>query len=470
MSASPSTSARTAPSRALIVITDPATDAEIGRVTPADDDAIRGAVARARLGAEVARRTSMTRRAAALRAWADRLADEADALAELVTREMGKPIGDARGGVEAGIATIRQYAELGPAHRGRLLHGAPDAVDVMVREPRGVALVLLPWNDPVSLACQQLSACLVMGNAVIVKPSERAPLAVERAIDLLPDELAELVTLLHGDGAVGAALVEHSGIDLVMHTGSVRAGAQIAAACGALLRKAVLELGGKDAFIVDAGVDPAWAASQAAAGAFANAGQICVSAERLIVLDEAADAFTTALVREAEALTIGPGMETGTSLGPLVDAAQVEAVQAHVDEAVALGARVLTGGKPLDGPGCFYPPTVLVNVDPRARIWREETFGPVAPIMTARDFDEAIAFADDTDLGLAATVLTASDVHAQQAIGDLDVGTVKINAAFGGAPAGAGEPRRRSGLGLGYGPELLDEVSCWKAVHRSPAR
>lgn len=466
MSASPSIPAA---QRAPITITDPASGEAVGTVEQADDDAIRSAVARARLGAEVARRTSMARRAEALRRWADALAGERDALGELVTREMGKPLGDARGGVDAGVGTIRQYAELGPAHRGRVLHGDPDATDLMIREPRGVALVLLPWNDPVSLACQQLSACLVMGNSVIVKPSERAPLAVERAVALLPDELAELVTLLHGDGSVGAALVEHSGIDLVMHTGSVRAGAQIAASCGALLRKAVVELGGKDAFIVDAGVDPAWAAAQAAAGAFANAGQICVSAERLIVLEEAADEFTAALVREAQALTIGPGVEPGTSLGPLVDAAQVEAVQAHVDEAVELGARVLTGGRPLDGPGCFYPPTVLVNVDPRARIWREETFGPVAPILTARDFDEALAFADDTDLGLAATVLTGDDAHARQAISDLDVGTVKINAAFGGAPAGAGEPRRRSGLGLGYGPELLDEVSCWKAVHRSPA-
>lgn len=452
----------------VLVIQDPASGEAVGQVAIADEPRIRAAVAAAQRAGRGWADTPAAERAAVLKAWARRLRTDVEALAHLVTREMGKPLDDARGGVEAGIEAIEQYAELGPVHRGRRLAGAVDAEDTMERHPYGVAAVLLPWNDPVALTCAQLAACLVTGNTVVVKPSERAPLAASRAVAALeaPDGVVEL---LHGDGEVGAALVGDDRLALVLHTGSVDAGREIAGVCAGRLGKAIVELGGKDALVVDRDVDPDWAAGQATVGAFANAGQLCVGVERIIVHREVADPFVEALVRRATELPVGPGVDPATKMGPLVDARHRDAVHRQVVAAVEGGARVLTGGEIPDGDGCFYPPTVLDHVTRSMAVWRDETFGPVAPVMMADDFDEALELAADTDYGLAATVLTADEQHARRAARELDVGTLKINAVFGGAPGGAAEPRRNSGLGLGYGPELLDEVTGWKVIHRSAA-
>jgi len=452
-----------------VEIRDPADGELLARLPCAGRQEVAAAVAAARAAAAGWAATPAAERAAALKRWARRLRDHVDELARLQTREMGKPIGDSRGGVEAAIGAIEQYAELGPLHRGRTLHGDPGASDAMLRCPRGVAAVVLPWNDPVAIAGQGLAACLATGNAVVVKPSERAPLAVERAVELLRPELPDdVVRLLHGDGGTGAALVEADGIDVVLHTGSVATGRAIAVACARRLRKAVLELGGKDALIVDRDVDPRWAAAQAASGAFANAGQICVAVERIYVDAAIAEPFTAALVERARALRMGPGLDPASELGPLVDRRHRTAVHAQVEEAVARGARCLTGGAIPDGPGSFYPATVLDRVDPDARLLREETFGPVAPVVAVESFDAALDAALDTTYGLAATVLTGSERNAARACRELDVGTVKVNAVWGGAPGGAAEPRRSSGLGLGYGPELLDEVTALRVTHREP--
>jgi succinate-semialdehyde dehydrogenase/glutarate-semialdehyde dehydrogenase len=458
------------PATETVVVRDPATGEAIARLHAAGERVVRAEVAAVRDAAPAWARSPAAERASVLKRWAQHLAEHADELARLQTREMGRPLGESHAGVLAGIGAIEQYAELGPLHRGRRLHGAPDADDAMERRPRGVAAIVLPWNDPVALACGQLAACLVMGNTVVVKPSERAPLAVARAVELLEqDAPAGIVRLVHGDAGTGAALVGADGVDLVLHTGSVAAGRAIALACAQRLRKAVLELGGKDALIVDDRVEPAWAAEQAAHGAFANAGQVCTSVERIYVHTALAERFTEELVRRAQALRVGPGLDPASEMGPLVDRRQQEQVHAHVQEAVAAGARVRCGGAIPGGPGSFYPPTVLDRVTPAMRIMREETFGPVAPIMAVESFDAALAHALETDYGLAATVLTRDERHARRACRELDVGTVKVNAVWGGAPGGAAEPRRMSGLGLGYGPELLDEVSAWRVVHREAA-
>jgi acyl-CoA reductase-like NAD-dependent aldehyde dehydrogenase len=240
-----------------------------------------------------------------------------------------------------------------------------------------------------------------------------------------------------------------------MHTGSVETGREIARECAGTLKKAILELGGKDALIVDAGVDPVWAAEQAASGAFANAGQVCTSVERIYVHEAAAAPFVAALVEQARAARIGP----------LIDEGQRELVHRHVTDAVDAGAQLLVGGEPQDGPGTFYPPTVLVGVEDDMAIMCDETFGPVAAVRVVGSFDEAIAAANGTRYGLAASVLTRDEQHAQRAWRELDAGTVKVNAVWGGAPGGAAEPHRQSGTGFGYGPELLDELTQTKVVH-----
>jgi acyl-CoA reductase-like NAD-dependent aldehyde dehydrogenase len=273
----------------------------------------------------------------------------------------------------------------------------------------------------------------------------------------LPDGVLEI---LDGDGTVGARLAAARHVDVVAHVGSSATGRAIARACAERNAKALLENGGNDALVVDAGVNARWAAGQAAQGAFANAGQICVSVERIFVVESIASGFIDELVGQAKAWA--------ARIGPLVDERQREQVHGHVTDAVNNGAHVLVGGEPPSGPGSFYPPTVLVDCGPQMLVMREETFGPVAPVRVVPDFDMALAEAADDDYGLAATVLTSDMAHAQEALRTLPVGTVKINSVFGGAPGGASEPRGASGSGFGYGPELLDEMTAMKVVHWSP--
>ncbi len=335
--------------------------------------------------------------------------------------------------------------------------------------PRGVAAVIVPWNDPIAIAAQGLAAALAVGNAVVFKPSERAPFCCAALFELFAAELPDgVVQLVQGDARAGQPLVEHPGVDVVLHTGSVAAGRAIARACAERGAKAILELGGNDAVLVDADVDPAWAAEQVASGAFVNAGQVCVSTERVYVHEAIAEPFLQALTERARELRPGPASDPATTLGPLVDQRHRDAVDARVREALDAGARALTGGAPLDGDGTFYPATVLVDVADDMAVMREETFGPVVPVRVVKDFAEAIALANATEYGLAATALTCSQEHAARALDELHAGTVKVNNVWGGAPGGAAHPRGASGQGLGYGPELLDELSVVKVVHAEP--
>jgi acyl-CoA reductase-like NAD-dependent aldehyde dehydrogenase len=453
----------------LLDVVDPATDEVVGRIPVSTAAEVDAAVAGAKAAARDWARVPAGERAAALKAAARVLRTRVDEIAELQSREGGKPLADSRGGVVAGIGTLEQYAELGPLHRGRSLHGGWDATDVMVWEPRGVCVVLTPWNDPVAIALQGLSAALAAGNAVVFKPSERTPLSGQLVAGVLADELpAGVLQLLHGDGRTGALLAAHHEVDVVYHVGSSATGRAIARACAGTGAHAVLEGGGKDACIVDAGVDPVWAAGQVALGAFANAGQICVSVERVYVHEDVAAAFLAALVRAAEERGVGAWDDPASTMGPLVDRRQRAIVERQVDEARAGGARVLTGGRTPDGPGAFYPPTVLAGCEDAMAVMTEETFGPVAAVRVVGSFDEALEAAARSSYGLAATVLTADMAHAQRAVRELPVGTVKVNAVFGGAPGGAATPGPGSGQGFGYGPELLDELSRCKVVHWEP--
>jgi acyl-CoA reductase-like NAD-dependent aldehyde dehydrogenase len=449
-----------------LVVTDPATGDVVGRLPCSEPD---GLVRVARRAQAAWARTGAGERAGALKAGAARLRAAAAEIALLQTREGGKVLADSRGGVEAGIAAIEQYAELGPLHRGRALQGDWDATDLMIRVPRGVAALCLPWNDPVAIACAQIAANLVVGNTVICKPSERTPLATAEVLRLLNAELPEgVLQLAVGDGALGASLAAHAGVDIVVHVGSVATGRSVAAACAARGAKAVLELGGKDPMIIDAGVDPAWAAEQAAVGCFANAGQICTSVERIYVHASLADAFVDELVNRAKSLRLGPGTDPATEMGPLVDDRQRAVVDGHVRAAVEAGAELRCGGAPVEGPGSFYPPTVLTGVRQGMAVVEDETFGPVAAVQVVASFGEALALAGSTRYGLAAVVLTPDMGHAQRAVRELAVGTVKVNAAFGGAPGGAASPHGASGEGFGYGPELLDELTRVRVVHIEP--
>ena len=278
-----------------------------------------------------------------------------------------------------------------------------------------------------------------------------------------------MLNVVNGDGETGAALVADDRVGLFAQVGSSATGRRIAAPAGARGARVLLENGGKDPIVVDAGVDPRWAAEQIALGAFTNAGQLCTSVERVYLHQEVADAVLEELVAIAAATVTGPPEDGATRLGPIVDAEQLAVVDAQVRAALEAGARCLVGGEPADGPGCFYPATVLDGCSDDLEVMREETFGPVAAVARVPSFDEALERASAGRYGLAATVLTPDMGHALRAAEELEVGTVKINAVFGGAPGGSADPRRDSGAGAGYGPDLLTAMTVLKAVHLEPA-
>lgn len=407
------------------------------------------------------RRTAPAERGKLLLAAAEAVRDRAEQLAALNHQETGKFVVDARQGALAGADTLRQYAELGPLHRGRSLLGNWDATDFTVPEPRGVVVALTPWNDPVAVACGLIGAALVTGNTVLHKPSEHCPGTGALLTELIAAQLpAGVLSAVLGAGETGALLSSHPGVDLIAHVGGSATGHRIGLAAAEHRTKVLLENGGNDPLLIDDDVDPGWAAEQAALGAFTNAGQICTSVERIFVVSSIAEDFLAALTEQARA----------TRIGPLVDDALRDRVHEHVEQACAQGARILTGGRIPDGQGSYYPATVLTDCRPGMRIMTEETFGPVAPVRVVEDFDQGLREAALDRHGLAATVLTGSMAHAQRAWRELPVGTVKINAAFGGAPGGAAHPRRESGEGFGYGPELLDEMTATKVVHLAQAR
>jgi len=443
-----------------LTVLDPRDGSVVGEVAEADRDEVAAAVRRARAAADGWARTDAAQRGELLHAAAEALRARAEDLAELNERETGKPFDDSLGGALAGASTLRQYAELGPVHRGRSLVGGRYASDYTVSQPRGVVAAITPWNDPVAVACGLIGAALATGNAVVHKPSERSPhvgaLLGEVLSAVLPDDV--LVTV-SGGGTTGAALTEHPDVDVVAHVGSTATGRKIARVAALTGAHVIRENGGNDALVVDGDVDPVWAASQAALGSFANAGQICTSVERIFVHRAIAPAFVDALAAEAER------RNAERLIGPLVDGRLRDEVHAQVSAAVADGATVVVGGSVPEGPGSWYPATVLTDCRPGMTLVQEETFGPVAPVQVVDSFDEGLRLAAGDRYGLAATVLTASIEHANRAAADLDVGTVKVNAVFGGAPGGAAQPRRDSGAGFGYGPELLDEMTLTKVVH-----
>jgi len=407
-------------------------------------------------------RVAPAERGSAMHTAADALEREARALAAINTRETGRSEAEALDGILAGVSTLRQYAELGPLHRGKSLKGSVLSADFTVSEPRGVVVALTPWNDPVAVACGLIGAAVVTGNTVVHKPSERSPHTGLRLGDILreafPDNVLQTV---NGGPQVGSFLTSSRIARVICHVGSTETGRLIARAAAETGAHVVLENGGNDPLIVDRCVDARWAARQAAVGAFTNAGQLCTSVERIYVDDQIERQFTSALVAEAE--------QWQRRLGPLVDRRLRAVVHRHVEDAVERGATVEIGGRVPAGPGSHYPATVLTACSSEMLVMREETFGPIAPIQAVASFDEALRLAGASRYGLSATVLTDSLENAHRAIAELGVGTLKVNAVFGGAPGGSAQPRRESGQGFGYGPELLDEMTMTKVVHLQAA-
>jgi len=435
------------------------------RAAPAD---VERAVAAAARAFPEWRRTPGIERAESLHRAAARIREDKEGLAILLTREGGKPLPENRDEVEWIAACLDYYAEIGRDVVGRVISPvARNQFNFVLKEPYGVAGLIVPWNYPLLLLVWKLAPALAAGNTVVAKPSEHTPLSTLRLMDALAHLPEGVVNAVSGYGPeAGEALVRHRSVEVVAFTGSQATGRTVAVACAEQLKKCHLELGGNDPFIVDDGVDLEVAARGAAWACFLNMGQVCTSAERFYVVGRVFDEFVDRFVAFTKTLRIGDPMGPDVDLGPLISGPQRDKVEKKIAQTVAAGARVVVGGRrPALDKGFFYEPTALVDVAGDSALLREETFGPVAPLVRCRDIDEAIALADRSEFGLGASIYTNNLEHAMKAMEQVHAGTFWINDPLTDNDAGPFGGMRRSGLGRELGSEGLEDFRDSKHVH-----
>jgi betaine-aldehyde dehydrogenase len=450
-------------------VVNPATEETIDTAPRAEAADVDRAVAAAARAFPEWRRTPGIERAEKLHHAARRIRDDREGLAVLLTREGGKPLPENRDEVEWIAACFDYYAEIGRDAIGRVISPvARHQFNFVVKEPYGVAGLVVPWNYPLLLLSWKLGPALAAGNTVVAKPSEHTPLSTLRLMSAFEDFPAGVVNVVTGYGPeAGTALVEHRDVEVVAFTGSQATGRKVAVACAQQLKKCHLELGGNDPLIVDEGVDLDVAARGAAWACFLNMGQVCTSAERFYVVGSVFDEFVDRFAAFTKSLRIGDPLGPDVDLGPMVSAAQREKLEKKVAAAVQGGARVLAGGKRPDrfAKGFYYEPTALVEVKPEMELLREETFGPVAPLVRCRDIDEAIDLADRSEYGLGASIYTNSLEHAFKAMERIHAGTFWVNDPLTDNDAGPFGGMRRSGLGRELGSEGLEDFRDSKHVH-----
>jgi len=450
-------------------VVNPATEEVIDTAPRAGAADVDRAVAAAGRAFPEWRRTPGIERAEKLHAAARRIREDKEGLAVLLTREGGKPLPENRDEVEWIAACFDYYAEIGRDAVGRVISPvARNQFNFVVKEPYGVCGVIVPWNYPLLLLAWKLAPALAAGNTVVAKPSEHTPLSTLRLAGALEEMPEGVVNLVTGYGPeAGMPLVAHRDVELVAFTGSQATGRKVAVTCAEQLKKCHLELGGNDPLIVDEGVDLDVAAKGAAWACYLNMGQVCTSAERFYVVGRAFDEFVDRFVAFTKTLRIGDPLGPDVDLGPMVSAEQRAKVEKKVADSVAAGARLVVGGRRPDrfAKGFFYEPTVLVDVAASMPLMREETFGPVAPIVRCRDIDEAIALADRSEYGLGASIYTNSLEHAMKAMEQVHAGTFWINDPLTDNDAGPFGGMRRSGIGRELGSEGIEDFRDSKHVH-----
>jgi acyl-CoA reductase-like NAD-dependent aldehyde dehydrogenase len=448
---------------ATLEVLEPATEAVLAEIPRAGVEEADAAVAKAKAAYPAWRAVAPAERSALLHRLADALDGEREALAQLEARNAGKPIGDARGEMEMVVETFRYYAG-GPE---RLLGDTipvAGGVGMTFREPLGVVALITPWNFPLVIASWKLAPALAAGNTVVLKPAELTPLtALEFERIAVAAGLPEgVVNVVAGPGRTcGRRLVEHPDVAKVAFTGSTEVGRSIAAGAAQTIKRVTLELGGKSANVVFADADIQAAAAAAPGAVFGNAGQDCCARSRILVERSALDAFMEAFEEAVEAIKVGDPLDEATEMGPLISAGQRETVASFVPE----GAPVAIRGSAPDGPGYWYPPTVLCPVDPGDRAVREEIFGPVAVVVPFRDEDQAVALANDTIYGLSGSVWTRDGAKALRVARALETGVISVNSntsvrvstPFGGF--------KQSGVGRELGPHALEHYSEVKTVY-----
>ena len=446
--------------RATIPVIDPASGEVIARLPEFGAESVDRAVTAAdRAGRAWAARPARER-ADRLRCWHDLILEHIEDLALLVTSEQGKPLAEARREVGHAAAYIAWFAEEARRVCGDTLPlPQADRRGLVIRQPVGVVAAITPWNFPCALVARKVAPALAAGCSVVVKPATETPLSALALAELarragFPPGVLNVVPGRDAR-AIGQALAEDPRVRMLSFTGSTDVGRWLLARCAGTVKRTAMELGGNAPFLVFADADLDRAVAGALASRFRNSGQTCVSANRFLVHESLHDVFAARLAAAVRGLVVGDGRDGATTQGPLIHAAAVARVDALVLEAVARGARVVVGGRPADHSGHFYLPTVLVDIDPAMRLFREEVFGPVASISRFSTEDEAVALANDSEHGLAAYLYTR-DIGRAWRVGEaLEAGMVGINEAtlsseavpFGGIKA-SGHGREGSKHGL----------------------
>jgi len=447
----------------MIEVLEPATAEVMAEVPQAGVEETDAAVARAKQAFPAWRAVSPSDRSSLLHRLANALEEKLEDLARLEARNAGKPIGDARGEMGMVVETFRYYAGGPERNTGRTIP-VSGGIDITFREPLGVVGLITPWNFPLAIAGWKLGPALAAGNTVVLKPAELTPLtALEFERIALEAGIPEgVVNVVAGPGSVcGRRLVEHPDVAKIAFTGSTEVGRRIAAGAAETIKRVTLELGGKSANIVYADADLEQAAQSAPSAVFGNAGQDCCARSRILVERSAMDRFMEVLEEAVESITVGDPLDDSTEMGPLISADQRETVSSYVADDAPVAIR----GDAPDGPGFWFPPTVLAPVSNDDRAAREEIFGPVAAVIPFRDEEEAIRLANDTIYGLSGSVWTRDGAKAIRTARALETGVISINSntsvrvstPFGGF--------KQSGYGRELGPDALDHYSEVKNVY-----
>lgn len=449
----------------MIASTNPASGATFARYDEQTPDQIAAVLDRAAAAQRDWRWVTVDDRLALLRRIAAGLRGDIDTLAAIVTAEMGKPIAEARAEVEKCATNCDFYADNAAAMLADTpVKGMDDAV--IAHQPLGVVLAIMPWNYPIWQVLRFLAPAFAAGNGAVLKHAANVPqcaLAIERIVREAGAPEGLFGNLLIGSDAV-AGVIADDRIAAVTLTGSTEVGMKVAAQAGSVLKKQVLELGGSDPFVVLADADIAKAAATAAKARFTNAGQSCINAKRFIVEAAVADRFVAAFEAEVAKLRLGDPTDAATTLGPLARANLRATIDDQVQRSVQGGAKLVCGGKLPDGPGFFYPPTILDGVAPGMAAFDEETFGPAAAIVHADNEDAAIELANRTSFGLGSSIWTTDLDRGAKLARRIEAGAVFVNAMVASDPRAPFGGIKHSGYGRELGELGLKEFTNAKTI------
>lgn len=445
-------------------VRNPSTGEVVGMAPKATADQLDEAVAAAAAAFPAWSATPDAERRAACHAVADALATHAEELAELLTREQGKPLNGRGSRFELGGAQAWAHHTADLALPVEIVQDDNAGRVELHRKPLGVVGAITPWNWPLMIAIWHIVPAIRAGNTVVVKPSPYTPLSTLRMAEILSAILPPgVLNCVAGTDEIGAAMSAHPGIAKISFTGSIATGRRVMASAAETLKRLTLELGGNDAGIVLPDCDPKGIAEGLFWGAFINGGQTCAALKRLYVHEDIYEDVCRELAAYAANVPVGDGLDEGSAIGPVQNRMQFDKVRTLVDDAIARGGRVLLGGSP-DGDGLFFPPTLIADLDNGVPLVDEEQFGPALPIIRFRDVDEVIARANDNPNGLGGSVWSR-DIEAAKAIalrlrtGSVWInkhGAIQPNVPFGGV--------KSSGLGTEFGAEGLKEFTETQAI------